>query len=140
VYTITLTATDNAGNTSAATTTFTVIDARLTLSISASPNPVGRNKTTKVEILYTNTTAERLNVSFVVRYTGPCDSGVIDRLGPNQINGGQTKNTNSTFHVDRDACSGTYVLTAEAYIGNVLVGTTTTDLIVSPELLKRTRH
>jgi hypothetical protein len=139
-HTIVITATDAAGNSTTATTTFTVIDGRLTFSLSASPNPVGRNKTTKVEVLYTNNTAERLTVSFVVRYAGPCDSGVIDQLGPSQINAGQTKNTNSTFHVDKLACTGVYVLTAEAYIGNELVGTTTTELIVSPELLKRSRH
>ncbi|HEU5131715.1 MAG TPA: HYR domain-containing protein, partial [Pyrinomonadaceae bacterium] len=139
-YTITITATDAAGNTRTATTTFTVIDGRLTFSISASPNPIGRNKTTKVEFVYTNTTSERLNASFVVRYTGPCNSGVIDRVGPTQVNPGQTKNGTETFHIDKDACTGTYVLTLEAYINNVLVGTATTELLVSPELLKRSRH
>ena len=112
----------------------------MTFSLSASPNPIGRNKTTKVEVFYTNTTADRLTVSFVVRYAGPCESGVIDHIGPTQINAGQTKNTNSTFHVGKDACTGTYVLTAEAYIGNMLVGTTSTELLVSPELMKRQRR
>jgi hypothetical protein len=140
-HTITITATDGAGNTSTATTTFTVMDGRLTFSLSASPNTVGRNKTTKVEVVYTNTTAVRLeNVSFVVRYTGPCDSGVIDTIGPSQINAGQTKTGNTTFHVSKTACTGTYVLTAEAYIGNVLVGTTTTELVVAPEQLKGAKH
>ncbi len=138
-HTITITATDAAGNTSTATTTFTVIDGRLTFSLSASPNPVSRNKTTKVEVVYTNTTAERLTVTFVMRYTGPCDSGVIDTMGPSQINAGQTKNANTTFHVPKTACTGVYVLTAEAYIGNVLVGTATTELTVAPELLKRSK-
>lgn len=137
---ITLMATDSAGNTSTATTTFTVIDARLTFSLSASPNPIGRNKTTKVEVVYRNNTAERLAVSFVVRYAGPCDSGVIDSIGPTQINAGQTKNTNSAFHVDKNACTGIYVLTAEAFIGNTPVGTATTELVVAPEPLKRRRH
>jgi hypothetical protein len=140
-YTITITATDAAGNTSTATTTFTVINGRLTFSLSATPNVVSRNKTTKVEVVYTNTTAARLeNVSFVIRYTGPCDSGVIDQIGPSQINAGQTKNANTTFHISKTACTGVYVLTAEAYIGNVLVGTTTTELIVGPEQLKSRKH
>jgi hypothetical protein len=140
-YTITITATDAAGNTSTATTTFTVIDGRLTFSLSASPSTVSRNKTTKVEVLYTNMTSVRLeNVSFVVRYTGPCDSGVIDTIGPSQINAGQTKNGNTTFHVSKTACTGVYVLSADAYIGNVLVGTTTTELVVGPEQLKGGRH
>jgi hypothetical protein len=137
---ITITATDAAGNTSTATTTFTVIEARLTFSVSASPSTVGRNKTTKVEVVYTNTTAERLTVSFVVRYAGPCGSDFIDRIGPSQVNAGQTKNGNTTFHVDKNACTGTYVLTAEAFIGNVSVGSATTELIVSPEQLKGGKH
>jgi hypothetical protein len=137
---ITITATDAAGNTSTATTTFTVIEARLTFSVSASPNIVGRNKTTKVEVLYTNTTSQRLTVSFVIRYAGPCESGVIDTIGPSQVNAGQTKNGNTTFHVDKNACTGEYVVTADAYIGNTLVGTATTVLIVSPEQLKSGKH
>jgi endonuclease G len=139
-HTITITATDAAGNTSTATTTFTVIDARLTFSLSASPSTVSRNKTTKVEVVYTNNTAQRLTVTFVLRYTGPCESGVIDQIGPSQVNAFQTKNGNATFHVEKTACTGTYVLTAEAYIGNVLVGTTTTELTVAPELAKKSRH
>jgi len=102
---------------------------------------VSRNKTTKVEVVYTNATAVRLeNVSFLVSYAGPCDGGVIDRIGPSQINPGQTKNGNTTFHVSKTACTGLYVLTAEAYIGNVLVGTTTTELVVAPEQLKSRKH
>ena len=132
-YVITITATDAAGNTSTATTTFTVIDARLTFSVSTTPNIVSRNKTTKVDIVYTNTTADRLAVTFVVRYTGPCDRGVIDQIGPSQVNGGQTRNATTTFHVEKLACTGDYVLTTEAYIGNVLVGTATTGLIVAPD-------
>jgi len=140
-FTITITATDAADNTSTATTMFTVIDGRLTFSLSASPSTVGRNKTTKVEVLYTNTTAVRLeNVSFLVRYAGPCDNAVIERIGPSQINAGQTKNGNTTFHVSKTACTGAYVLSAEAYIGNVLVGTTTTELVVAPDQLKGGKH
>jgi len=139
-HTITITAIDAAGNTSTATTTFTVNGAQFLLSLSASPDTVSRNKTTKVEVVYTNTTNQRLTVSFVIRYTGPCDSGVIDQIGPSQINAGQTKNGNTTFHVSKTACTGTYVLTAEAYIGNALVGTTTAELTVAPEQNKSGKH
>jgi hypothetical protein len=139
-HTITITAKDAAGNTSTATTTFTVNGAQLLFSLSASPDTVSRNKTTKVEVVYTNTTNQRLTVSFVVRYAGPCESGLIDQIGPGQINAGQTKTGNSTFHVPKMACTGNYVLTAEAYIGNTLVGTTTTALTVAPEQQKSARH
>src|SRR6185437_6532599 len=137
---ITITATDAARNTSTATTTFTVAGPRLIFSLSASPDTVSRNKTTRIETNYTNTTNELLMVSFVIRYTGPCDSGVIDRIGPSHLNPGQTKNANTTFHVEKTACTGVYVFTAEAYIGNVLAGTATTELTVSPDQLKGGKH
>jgi endonuclease G len=139
-HTITITATDAAGNRSTVTTTFTVIDSRLTYSFSVSPNPSNRGKTAKVDIVYTNTTNERLTVSFVVRYTGPCDSGVVGQIGPVQINGGTTKSASTPFQIQKAACTGPYVFTLEAYIGNVLVGTATTELSVAPELLKRSKH
>ena len=139
-HTITITATDAAGNTSTATTTFTVNGARLIFSLTVSPDTVSLNKTTKIETNYTNTTNERLMVSFVIRYVGPCESGVIDNIGPGHLNAGQTKNANTTFHVEKTACTGLYVFTAEAYIGNALVGTATTQLTVSPEQLKGNKH
>jgi hypothetical protein len=132
-HTITITAKDAAGNTSTATTTFTVIDARLTFSLAVSPNPSNNGKTAKVDIVYTNTTKERLSVSFVVRYAGPCDSGVVGQVGPVQINPETTKTASMPFQIQKTACTGPYVLTLEAYIGNVLVGTTRTELIVAPE-------
>ncbi|HKG45456.1 MAG TPA: DNA/RNA non-specific endonuclease [Pyrinomonadaceae bacterium] len=133
IHTITITAKDAAGNTSTATTTFTVIDGRLTFSIAVSPNPSNNGKTAKVDIVYTNTTKERLTVSFVVRYTGPCDSGLVGQMGPVQINPETTKTASMPFQIQKTACTGPYILTLEAYIGNVLVGTTTTDLTVAPE-------
>jgi len=67
-----------------------------------------------------------------VRYTGPCDSGVIDSVGPFQINAGAERNANAQFHVAKDACTGLYRLTLETYVGGVLVGTTTAELTVTP--------
>jgi hypothetical protein len=139
-HTITITATDAAGNTSTATTTFTVVGTRLTFALTASPNPSGRGKTAKIDIVYTNTTNERLTVSFVLRYTGPCDSGIVAQIGPVQINAGTTKTASTPFQIQKTACPGPYLLTLEAYIGNILVGTTTTELNVTPEIFKLRRH
>ena len=137
---ITIMATDAAGNASTTTTTFRVIDGRLKFSFTASPNPSNRGKTAKVDIVYTNTTKERLTVSFVVRYTGPCDSGVVAEIGPVQINAETTKTASTPFQLQKTACTGSYVLTLEAYIGNVLVGTATTELTVAPEVLASRRR
>ena len=135
-YTITITATDAHGNTNTATTTFTVnaVDnsGGLTFSLSVSPAIVKRNKQVKIDIAYANTSAQRLNVSFLVRYTSPCGSFVLDNVGPLPINAGAAKSANVPFHVPKDACTGQYTLTLEAYVGGVLVGTDTANLTVTP--------
>ena len=134
-YTITITATDAAGNTSTATTTFTVnsVDkGGLTFSLSVSPTTVKRNKQAKIDIAYANTSAQRLSASFIVRYTNPCGSFVLDTVGPVPVNAGAEKTANVPFHVPKDACTGQYTLTLEAYADGVLVGTTTASLTVTP--------
>jgi hypothetical protein len=131
-HTITITATDAVGNTNTATTTFTVNQGSLTYSLSVSPTTVKRGKMAKLDISYVNTISERLSVSFVVRYTGPCGSAVIDSVGPFQINAGTERSANAQFHVPKDACTGLYRLTLETYVAGVLVGTTTADLTVTP--------
>jgi len=133
-HTITITATDAVGNASTATTTFTVnpVDVGgLTFSLSISPTTVKRNKQVKIDIAYANTSAQRLSASFTVRYTSPCGSFVLDNVGPIPINAGAEKSANVPFHVPKEACIGQYTLTLEAYVGGVLVGTTTATLIVN---------
>ncbi|HKN84039.1 MAG TPA: hypothetical protein VJW17_11400, partial [Pyrinomonadaceae bacterium] len=117
---------------STTTTTFTVNRGSLMSSLSVSPSTVKRGKIAKLDIAYSNTSSERLSVSFVVRYTGQCDTGVIDSVGPFQINAGAERNANAQFHVAKDACTGLYRLTLETYVGGVLVGTTTAELTVTP--------
>ena len=134
-HTITITAMDASGNTSTATTTFTVNAVNpgggLTFSLSVSPTTVQRNKQAKIDIAYANTSAQRLSVSFIVRYTSPCGTVVLDNVGPVPINAGAAKNANVPFHVPKTACTGQYTLTLEAYVGGALVGTTTANLTVT---------
>ena len=132
-HTITITAIDAAGNTSTATTTFTVNvnSGGLAFSLSVSPTTVERNRTVKIDIAYANTSAERLSVSFIVRYTSPCGSSILDTVGPGSINAGAEKNVNISFHVPKTACPGPYTFTVEAYVNGVLVGTDSADLTVS---------
>ena len=100
--------------------------------LSVSPTVAKRNKHVKIDIAYANTSSQRLNVSFTVRYTSPCGSFVLDNVGPLPINAGAAKNANVPFHVPKDACTGQYTLTLEAYVGGVLVGTDTANLTVTP--------
>ena len=130
-HAITITATDGAGNTSAAATTFTVVDGRLTFSLSVLPTTVKRGKMAKLDIAFENNTSERLSVSFIVRYTSPCGSFLLDQGGPVQINAGSNRNAKVNFHVPKDACTGLYTLILEVYVDGVLVGTTTAELTVT---------
>jgi DNA/RNA endonuclease G (NUC1) len=131
-HTITITARDSAGNTSTATTSFTVIGGSVSFSFSVSPTTVKRGKPVKLDLNYSNTTGERQSVSFVVRYSSPCGSGVADSGGPLPINAGADRNINAQFHVPKDACTGVYTLTLESYVNGVLIGTTTAQLTVTP--------
>jgi endonuclease G len=132
-HTITITATDAAGNIRTATTTFTVNAGGFNFTMSVSPATVKRGKPAKADLFYTNTTGERLSVSYVVRYAGPCDSGVADSGGPLPINAGAERTVNAMFHVPKDACTGVYTLTLETYVNGVLIGTRTAELTVAPD-------
>jgi hypothetical protein len=129
--TITITATDSAGNTTTATTTFTVTGGGLAFSLSAPPTTATRGKPAKLELHYSNTTGVQQFVSYVVRYSGPCDSGVADSGGPVPINPGD-RTVNAQFHVSKTACTGVYTLTLESYVNGVLLGTSTAQLTVTP--------
>ncbi len=131
-HTITMTATDAARNTSTVTTTFTVSGGGLTFSLSVSPTTVKRGKHVKLDIAYANSSADRLWVSFTVRYTSPCGNAILDNFGPVPINAGADRSANVPFHIPKTACTGLYALTLESYVGGVMVGTTTAQLTVTP--------
>ena len=137
-HTITITATDAAGNTSTATTTFTVIDGRLTFSFTASPNPSNRGKTAKIDIVFTNnTTVNEANRFLCGALHGAnviAESSIS--LGQYRLPRARPRQSARHSRFRRLACTGPYVLALEAYIGNVLVGTATTDLTVAPEQMK----
>jgi DNA/RNA endonuclease G (NUC1) len=134
IHTIVITATDPAGNISTATTTFTVRDGRVRFSLDISPTTIEQGRMAKLDIAYSNISAERLSVSFKVQYTSPCGSFFLDSVGPVLIHGGAVKNANLQFHVPKDACTGLYVFTLKAFIGGVFVGKTTAELTVMPTL------
>jgi endonuclease G len=130
-HTIAITATDAAGNTLTVTTTVTVNGGGLDFSISA-PTTVKGGKPTKLDVNFTNSTGEKLWVSFVVRYSSPCDSGVVDSGGPLPVNAGSDRNVNVQFRIPKNACTGPYTLTLETSVNGVLIGTTTAGLTVTP--------
>jgi endonuclease G len=131
-HVITITATDSAGNTSIATTTFTVNGGGLTFAFRSSGTArVG--KLAKLDATFFNTTGEKLFVSDVVRYVSPCGtSGVADSGGPWPVNAGANRNVNFQFHVPKDACSGLYTMVLEVSVNGVVVGTTDVQLVVTP--------
>jgi endonuclease G len=129
-HTITITATDAAGNTSTATTTVTVNVGGLNFSLSA-PGTAKRGKPAKLDIVFSNTTGAKLTVSYEVQYSSACDSGVADS-GSVLINAGADRNVNAQFHVSKQACTGPYTLTLEAFVNGVSLGTTTAVMTVTP--------
>jgi hypothetical protein len=137
-HTITITATDAAGNTRTGTTTFTVnpVASTLELSLTISPATIEQGRQARLDIFSRNTSTSRVSVSFVVRYTSPCGSALLDTVGPISLNAGQDKSTNEQFHSAKNACIGTYTFTVEAYVNGVFVGTTSGNLTVIPELTK----
>ena len=138
-YVITITATDAAGNTSSATTTFTVNGGGLTFSIEA-PGIVDRGRMAKVDLNFHNAMKERINVSYLVRYFGPCDSGIVDSGGPVPVNAEDSRSINVQFHVPKEACTGEYTLRLETFVNGVLIGTASTEVSVTPGLLKGKRQ
>jgi hypothetical protein len=131
-HTITITATDAAGNTSTATTTFTVTGGGLNVSL-ASPATARRGTLAKLDANFSNTTGEKLWVSYVVRYASPCGTfGVADSGGPLPVNAGADRNVNVQFQVPSNACCGLYTLTLEAYVNGAQAGTATAQLKVTP--------
>lgn len=131
-HTITITATDAAGNTTTAATTFTVTSGGGLNVTLTSPGTVKRGKHARLDLAFTNNTGERLWVWFVLRYSSPCGSAVIDIGGPLSIKAGETRKRNEQFHVPKHACTGAYTLTLKAYANGRLVGTTTAPLTVTP--------
>lgn len=131
-HTITITAMDSAGNTRTATTTFTVTGGSVSFTFSVPQPSVKRGKPAKLDVSYSNTTAQKQLVSFVIRYSSPCDSGVADSGGPVHLNAGTSRHVNAQFHLAKDACIGVYTLTLESYVNGVLIGTTSAQLTVTP--------
>jgi hypothetical protein len=138
-HTITLTATDGVGNTTAATTTFTVEVGDFTFTVSLSPATASPGKTVKVIIDAHNTTSSRVDVSFLITYCSPCGNFTLDNLGPIPVNAGADRTANVPFHVPKTACPGLYTFKVEARIGGVLVGTSTAPLTVTAESVESGR-
>jgi endonuclease G len=131
-HTITITATDAAGNTTTTTTTLTVTGGGLIVQF-RSPGAAKRGKLAKLDATFSNTTNERLSVSFVVRYVSPCGTtGVVDSGGPLPINAGADRNVNFQFHIPKDACTGLYTLILETSANGVPIGAIDVQLVVTP--------
>ncbi len=103
-----------------------------TISLSVTPPTVQRGKLAKLNVSFANNTSQRLLVTYTIRYTSPCGSFVLNSLGPLPINAGAHGDFSIPFLVPKKACPGAYALTVEAYVGGVLVRTTTANLTVTP--------
>ena len=129
-HTVTITATDGAGNTSTVTTTVTVQNGDFDFSLTA-PTSTKSGKPAKLDATFINGTGQKLYVSYVVSYVSPCDSGVIEN-GTIHVFAGTERTVNVQFKIPKNACTGPYTLTLEAFVNGVSVGTTTAVMTVTP--------
>jgi DNA/RNA endonuclease G (NUC1) len=132
-HTVTITATDQAGNASSRTTTFTVQanNGGLVFSLEVSPSQVRRGRTVTLKASYSNNTGARQSVKFTFKYVSPCGHCTIGNIGPIQIAAGAHGNANLPLWIPNNACTGVYSLTLESYVGSQLIGTTTATLTVN---------
>ena len=131
-HTVTITAQDQAGNTTTHTTTFTVqSNGGLVFSLDIAPGQAKRGKSVKLTAIYSNETGTTQVVTFTIRYSSPCGSFTIGNIGPISINAGAHGRATLPFVVPLTACTGLYELTLETYVNGELVGSTTATLNVT---------
>ena len=131
-HTITLTATDAVGNTSTATTTFTVQSSggALTFTLSISPSTVKRGKFVKLRASYSNETGAAQEVTFKLHYSSPCGNFTIGDIGPINIRSRGHGTADVPLHIPQSACTGVYTVTLESFVGGAFNGSTTATLTV----------
>jgi hypothetical protein len=131
-HTITLTATDAAGNTSTATTTFTVESSggALTFTLSISPSTVKRGKFVKLRASYSNETGVAQEVTFKLHYSSPCGNATIGDIGPINIRSRGHGSADLPLYIPDNACTGVYTVTLESFVGGTFNGSTTATLTV----------
>ena len=131
-HTVTITATDQAGNARSQTTTFTVqAIGSLEFSLDVSPNQTKRGKTVKLQAGYINNTGANQTVTLVFRYASPCEKLTVGEIGPIEIKAGGHGHATMPLLIPANTCIGVYTLTLEAYVGGQLVATTTATLNVN---------
>jgi len=132
-HTVTISAIDQAGNTSTVTTTFTVQANKgsLTFSLDVSPAQVKRGKSVKLRASYSNGTGVSQSVTFTIRYTSPCGNLTVGNIGPIQVKASGQGQATLPLLIPENACVGLYTLTLESYVAGSMVGTTTATLDVN---------
>jgi ribosomal protein S30 len=132
-HTVTITATDQAGNATSKTTTFTVqaSGGGLEFSLQVSPPQTKRGKIVKLMASYSNNTGAQQSVTFAFRYASPCGSFTIGNIGPIKIKAGAHGHATIPLLIPSNACTGVYTLTLESYVSGQLIGTTTATLDVT---------
>jgi VCBS repeat-containing protein len=130
-HTITVTATDGAGNSSTASTTFTV-NAVPSFLLNVNPTSARRGGRVTLTAAFNNCATTNQAVSFKVNYTSACNHALIRSFGPITIHPGQHGSTSFNFDIPNNTCSGLYSLTLDWYVGGVRVESTTAQLMVTP--------
>ena len=135
-HTITLTATDAAGNTRTATTTFTVNSGgSITFTLTASPTSVQKGREATLTATYLNQTSSNKTVTSQLSYSGECGSASIGNIGPVTVPAGGQNTASYLFDVPK--CTGIYTIKLESFVNGASIGSTTTTLTVTKDNSKK---
>ncbi len=129
-HTITVTAIDPSGNSSTATTTFTVIPGP-SFTVSLTPASVRRGGQVTLKASFSNCASSRQALTLKVSLTTPRDKTLMATL-PITLQAGQKGSLTLPLIIPRSSPTGLYALTLDVYVGSARIGTSSAQLTVTP--------
>jgi hypothetical protein len=127
-HSITVTATDAAGNSNTATTSFTV-NASPVFSVSVNPTTARQGSLVSLRTAYHNCANSRQTLTLKVSLTRPSRQDLMATL-PITLQPGQSGSFNIPIRIPTSTPTGLYSLTLDVYVGGIKIGTSTAQLTV----------
>jgi len=128
-HTITVTATDVAGNSKNATINFTVI-AGPSFTVNVTPSSVKRGKEVTFRTAFKNCAGSRQTLTLKVSLTRPGSNTLMVTL-PLVLQAGQAGSLNIPVTIPKSTPTGVYSLTLDVFVGGIRIGTSTAQLTVT---------
>ena len=129
-HTITVTATDAAGNTPTATTTF-IVNGAPNFMVSVNPATARRGNVVRLTATFRNCASSRQTLTLRMSLTRPSRQDLMVTL-PLTLQPGQMGSLSIPIRIPSSTPTGLYSLTMDVYIGGIKIGTSTAQLTVIP--------